>query len=249
MCRTSLQCNLSTGQWAIQARRLRVRVTLLAMTARARPPTDFPTPLERVGGFSYRTDSDQWEWSDAVARMHGYEPGAVTPTTELILTHKHDEDRLAVAEIVERVRRGAAPFSSRHRIVDTAGHTHHVVVVGEHVHDDDGQVIGTTGFYIDISEVLESDLQQTVNEVVATIEVHRAVINQAIGVIMWTYGVSAERAFDVLAWRSKDTNTKLRELARQFLDDIKAAPPGDSARAKVDHLLLTAHTRTDLPHG
>ena len=74
-------------------------------------------------------------------------------------------------------------------------------------------------------------------------------INQAIGVIMWTYGVSAERAFDVLAWRSKDTNTKLRELARQFLDDIKAAPPGDSARAKVDHLLLTAHTRTDLPHG
>lgn len=218
------------------------------MSEQARPPTDIPTVLERVGGFSYLAATDRWEWSDAVARMHGYEPGTVTPTTALILSHKHDEDRLAVAEIIEQVLRGDAPFSSRHRILDTAGHTHHVVV-GEHLRDDEDRVIGTTGFYIDITEVLDAQMQQTVTETVAAIEAQRAVINQAIGVIMWTYGVSAERAFEVLTWRSQHTNTKLRRIAAQFLADLTAgAPPGEKARDTVDHLLLTAHIPSDTPH-
>lgn len=139
------------------------------MTERVPPPTDYPMSLARVGGFSYLSATDRWEWSDAVARMHGYEPGTVAPTTELILSHKHDEDRLTVGEIIEQVLRGDAPFSSRHRILDTAGQTHHVVVVGEHVRDDDDRVIGTTGFYIDITEVIDTEMQQTVTEAVAAI--------------------------------------------------------------------------------
>ena len=64
---------------------------------------------------------DRWEWSDVVARMHGYEPGTVTPTTELILAHKHPDDRQHVAMLIEQVRRDGRSFSSRHRIVDTGG--------------------------------------------------------------------------------------------------------------------------------
>lgn len=217
---------------------------IVQVSEHARPPTDTPTVLQRVGGFSYLAATDRWEWSDAVAAMHGYAPGTVTPTTELILAHKHDEDRVAVAEIIDQVLRGEAPFSSRHRILDTAGHTHHVVVVGEHLRDADGQVSGTTGFYIDITEVIDAEVQHTVTEVVSTIEQHRAVINQALGIIMWAYGVTAERAFDVLTWRSQQTNTKLRRIAAQFVADITAlTSPGQSARDAVDHLLLTAHTR------
>lgn len=40
-------------------------------------------PPQRVGRFEYRYDTDTWTWSDTVARIHGYEPGEVTPTTEL----------------------------------------------------------------------------------------------------------------------------------------------------------------------
>jgi hypothetical protein len=39
----------------------------------------------RAGGFSYFTAEDRWEWSDAVAEIHGYTPGTVCPTTELVL--------------------------------------------------------------------------------------------------------------------------------------------------------------------
>jgi PAS domain S-box-containing protein len=199
--------------------------------------------FERVGSFRYLIDDDQWEWSDAVARMHGYQSGTITPTTELILSHKHPEDKPAVAEIIDQVLRHGAPFSSRHRIVDTEGNIRVVVVVGERLTAANGRVIGTTGFYIDITEVSDADLQRTVSERVATIEANRAIINQAIGILMWTYGVSAERAFDVLAWRSKQTNVKLRCIAEQLIRDLSAVPSPADARAAVDHALLTAHER------
>lgn len=35
------------------------------------------------GGFLYRRDSDQSEWSAAVARMHGYERGAIMLLTRV----------------------------------------------------------------------------------------------------------------------------------------------------------------------
>ena len=41
-----------------------------------------------AGSFKYDAREDRWEWSDEVAVMHGYEPGTVTPTTELVLSHK-----------------------------------------------------------------------------------------------------------------------------------------------------------------
>jgi PAS domain S-box-containing protein len=209
----------------------------------AHPDNAASEGFERVGSFRYLMADNRWEWSDTVARMHGYEPGTVTPTTELILSHKHPEDKPTVAEIIEQVLQHGAAFSSRHRIIDTKGNTRLVVVVGERLRDAQGQVIGTTGFYIDITEAFDADLQRTVSQVVATVEENRAVINQAMGIIMWTYGISADRAFDVLSWRSKETNTKLRYIAAQFLADLSTTPPSTTTRADVDHALLTAHER------
>ncbi|WP_156737654.1 PAS domain-containing protein, partial [Mycobacterium sp. E735] len=77
---------------------------------------------QRVGRFRFFLDGQRWEWSDAVARMHGYRPGQVEPTTDLLLKHKHPEDRERVAAVLDRVMRGK-PFSSRHRIIDTGGRT------------------------------------------------------------------------------------------------------------------------------
>ena len=48
--------------------------------------------LQRVGWFRFYFDDDRWEWSAQVERMHGYLPGSVTPTTEMVLAHKHPDD-------------------------------------------------------------------------------------------------------------------------------------------------------------
>jgi PAS domain S-box-containing protein len=201
-----------------------------------------------AGRFRYLTREDRWEWSDEVAVMHGYEPGTVTPTTELILSHKHPDDKPNVAELIEQVRRIGIPFSSRHRIIDTAGRVHVVVVAGDLCYDEDGKVMGTTGFYIDITDQFDADVRRSLDEIVATIAERRATINQAMGMLMLAYGVSPERAFEILAWRSQETNKKLRDIATCFVSEAAAAKllPTSGAN-QLDHILLTCHELIDSP--
>lgn len=195
-----------------------------------------------MGSFSFLTAENRWEWSDEVARMHGYEPGTVTPTTELVLSHKHPDDKPTVAQLIEQVRLQGVPFSSRHRIIDTAGKVHLVVVVGDRSYGPAGELVGSSGFYIDITDEFDADVQHSVNQVVETLDESRAAINRAIGILMLTHGLSAERAFDVLAWRSKQTNVKMRTIAAQFVAAAAASTPlSESDRNHIDHLLLTAH--------
>ncbi|WP_082974976.1 PAS and ANTAR domain-containing protein [Mycobacterium sp. 1245805.9] len=188
---------------------------------------------QRVGRFRFFLDGQRWEWSDAVARMHGYEPGQVEPTTELLLRHKHPDDRERVADVLDRVVNGK-PFSSRHRIIDAAGHTHCVVVAGDRMLDDTGELIGTSGFYVDVTDSLHSDITHVLEAVADA----RARIEQAKGVLMSAYGISADRAFEILAWRSQETNLKVRDLAARFLEAVagKASP---DTRTHIDHALLT----------
>ena len=187
---------------------------------------------QRVGSFRFYIDGQRWEWSENVERLHGYEPGAITPTTELILSHKHPDDRQDVANVLDRVIEGE-PFSSRHRIIDTAGRTHWVIVVGDRMLDEAGNVIGTSGFYVDFTETMQSDISAAVSKVSET----RAEIEQAKGLLMAVYGISADRAFDILVWRSQETNIKVRDLARRFITAMTGTLPG-GARAQVDHALL-----------
>ena len=85
-------------------------------------------------------------------------------------------------------------------------------------------------------------------EAVTDFTEHRALIEQAKGILMMTYGIPADRAFDILVWRSQMTNTKLRKLASQLVEDFPAelhVPSG--IRERADHLLLTAHQRVRAP--
>jgi hypothetical protein len=49
------------------------------------------SPLH-AGWYRFYFADERWEWSTQVAQIHGYEPGSVTPTTELVLSHKHPDD-------------------------------------------------------------------------------------------------------------------------------------------------------------
>lgn len=199
-----------------------------------------------MGSFRYLRNEDRWEWSDAVAQMHGYSPGQVRPTTALVMSHKHPDDAANVAALIEAMTGQGRPFSSRHRIVDTRGRIHPVVVIGERLRDATGAVIGSHGLYVDLSDVDDGD--HTVENAIAEFAEHRALIEQAKGVLMMTYGISADRAFDILVWRSQETNTKLRKLATQLIEDFTIelqVPAG--IRERADHLLLTAHQRVQTP--
>jgi PAS domain S-box-containing protein len=216
----------------------------------------FPGPSEpahgylNIGAFRFWFVGQRWEWSDEVARMHGYEPGEVEPTTELLLSHKHPDDRAHVQELLDYALQSEESFSSRHRFIDTAGTVHDAIVVADRMLDESGAVVGTAGYYIDLTNTFDEARQQVLDTALPDLFESRAAIEQAKGVLMYVYRVSAEQAFRVLQWRSQETNVKLRALARQLLAEVAALPaPATLLQSQFDHLLLTAHERIPAEPG
>ncbi|MFD5178062.1 PAS and ANTAR domain-containing protein [Nocardia sp. NPDC058379] len=207
-----------------------------------------------VGTFTFWFTTRRWEWSPEVFRMHGYAPGEVEPTTELLLSHKHPEDRDVVAELISRTITEGEPFSSRHRFIDTSGRVHAVMVVADRVLNDDGETVGTTGYYLDLTDTVHAAAAAggaaAVTEVVGGVVAARAVIEQAKGVLMRMYGIDADQAFKVLVWRSQEANLKLRAVAAQVIADLALVPPPPPETITAfDHLLLTSHERIDPADG
>ncbi len=189
---------------------------------------------QRVGRFAYRYDDDTWTWSDAVARMHGYQPGEIEPTTELILSHKHPDDLERVKGLLAQ---SVAPFSSRHRIRTTTGEIRKVVVVGEPVTDADGRTVATRGFYIDITESFNNDLQESISDELPVIVSHREIIEQAKGMLMLLYQLNADAAFELMKWRSQELNVKLLSVAEKLIVELPNLLDAQPAtRAPIDQL-------------
>lgn len=200
---------------------------------------------QRVGWFRLHFEDQRWEWSEEVQRLHGYEPGTMTPTTDLVLSHKHPEDRPRVAALIDTMlgnRRGA--FSTRHRIVDTAGVVHQVVVVGDQFCDDEGKVVGNYGFYVDVTPESRTDREDSITAKAAAIAERRGTIEQAKGMLMVVYGLDEDAAFNVLKSLSQVHNIKLGLLAQQIAEDFSTLGEAHvAARPEFDQLLLTAHLR------
>ena len=150
-------------------------------------------------------------------------PARVTPTTDLVLAHKHPDDRGQVAATIDQILTTHEAFSTRHRIIDTGGNVRHVVVVGDQLFDDQGEVIGTHGFYVDVSPLPEQVQEDLVTAKLAEISENRAVIEQTKGMLMLIYSIDDNAAFNLLKWLSQEANVKLRLLAEQISEDFRLA--------------------------
>jgi hypothetical protein len=200
--------------------------------------------------FHFSFDQNRWEWSAATAQLHGYRPDEVVPDADLVLSHQHPGDRRSVATTLHEIRRSSRPRSSRHRLVDAKGDLHHVIVVGDPVHDERGAVTGVRGFYVETSAPRDAAREQSLTDAVTEITEARAVIEQAKGMLMVIYRIDADAAFELLKWRSQVTNTKLRALSERIAAAFLAmdSETTEARRPEHDNVLLTAHLRA-VPGG
>ncbi|MBV7705621.1 PAS and ANTAR domain-containing protein [Nocardia nova] len=202
---------------------------------------------DHVGWFRFWFADQRWEWSDEVAQMYGYQGADTQPTTELLISHKHPDDREELAASIAISVKTGDPICGQHRIVDADGDTHDIIVVGEQLTDDDGAVVGASGYFVDVTETIAEERNDALSEVLPEVIESRAVIEQAKGALTLAYGISPEQAFRVLSWRSQETNTKLRDLAAQFMQEFRRLNGENTAlRSRVDHIVLTAHRL--IPH-
>ncbi|MDV6278358.1 ANTAR domain-containing protein [Rhodococcus erythropolis] len=80
---------------------------------------------------------------------------------------------------------------------------------------------GSSGFYIDVAETLDRTVKESVDELVDEISSSRGAIEQAKGMLI-AYGISAERAFNILIWCSQQRNVKLRHISEQLITRARA---------------------------
>ena len=98
--------------------------------------------------------------------------------------------------------------------------------------------MATHGFYVDVTPS-ERERQDQVTAAVTRITEARAGIEQAKGMLMLIYGMEEAAAFELLKWRSQETNVKLRLLAGQVASDFVVLSSSEilPPRSAYDQLL------------
>lgn len=184
-----------------------------------------PIPLEAVatgrsaaiGHYHYDIVRGCWEWDDQLYEIHGYVPGEVRVDLDLILSHKHPDDRDEASQVIEAALLGGEPFSAYQRIITTDGRVRNVVKVGTGIVDEHRHVVALDGFYIDLTSHVRHHEVTAADEAVAAATEHRAAIEQAKGMIMVTHRLDADAAFAVLSWWSMKANMKLHLIAERLV--------------------------------
>jgi len=181
----------------------------------------------QTGRFVYHVAEERWEWDDDVYAIHGYAPGEVEPTSELIMSHKHEQDRELVEETLARARVSGEPFNIYYRIV-VRDQVRRVVLVGEGEHDEpaspDGAAVAgprvadrLVGYYLDLTPEMEAESSAAADAAVAASAKARDTIEQAKGILMLGYGLDADAAFAMLKWWSRNRNVKVRDVADRLI--------------------------------
>ncbi|MBX7444992.1 MULTISPECIES: PAS and ANTAR domain-containing protein [unclassified Arthrobacter] len=188
-----------------------------------RPPTVCPS-----GTFELDVASGNMQWSEGLFGIHGLGKGEVVPTFELLMAHKHPSDRDRVRELWMDLLAGGGQGALLHRVIDAKGRERRVFSAIQVEADASGRVARAHGFMVDITQSLRIESQNAASEAIEGVYAHKAVIEQAKGIVMGLLGVEAEAAFDILADQSQHINVKLHVVADGL---VKSAAEGKAREA------------------
>jgi hypothetical protein len=169
------------------------------------------------GTFHLDLASGRCEWSDGLFAIHGYARGEIVPTAELIMAHKHPEDREPIRQLINEIRSSGGQGALFHRIIDSKGQEHRVLTVAQ---AGEGQepVAVIHGVVVDLTRTVAAEASREAAAAVAGAYANKATIEQAKGIIMGRLDVRASEAFTILAARSQHTNMKLAAVAAELVD-------------------------------
>jgi hypothetical protein len=193
---------------------------------------DGPQP---VGRYALDVPAGKWWWSDELFAMHGFVPGEVVPTTELMLAHKHPDDLSRVQGVLAEVTSRGTPFSCTHRIIDAHGRTRTLGVVGQGDLDPGtGAVTRVTGYFMDLTETHGARVREEASAAIRASASHRAAIEQAKGAVMVLYGLSEDEAFALLRDHSSITNEPVRSIAARLIASMADLGGSTATREDLD---------------
>ncbi len=198
-----------------------------------------------VGWFRWDLRTDEWEWSDGMYQIHRMNPGEITPTLEVLLAHKHPDDRPFIRATLDQAIVDGRPYSYRHRIIDMSGTEHTVITAGEGDLDGSGAVVALHGSLIDITSTVTDGAHELAGELYLRAVENRAAIEQVKGAFIAVYGLSDDEAFALLRWHSQRSNIKIHHLAARILDRIGQPDLADQPVRRKITIALTGISRQE----
>jgi len=201
---------------------------------------DGSQPTGAVGHYVYSVEGDEWTWSSGLYTMHGYAPHEIPVSTEVILEHKHPEDRSRALAVLETALEDGQPFSCYHRIIDRSQRVRSVLSVGHGVEGADGGVVRVEGYFVDLTQVRRDETEAEVQTALARVAEHREAIDEAKGMVMIATGCSSDAAFACLRRYSQAANMKLHDIAHKLVDAVSPTNRGSD---------LVIPLLEDLVHG
>ena len=186
------------------------------------------TSADAVGTFDLDLATGQMTWSQLLYDLHGLVPEVDEPTPTVLFDSVVGEDRERARAQFHRGAQAGGLFSVRYQMVDRQGHTHELVIAAE-AWGMEGDASYVSGFVLDVTRPLEDHM----NQAVAASAQHRAVIEQAKGVVMLALRVPEDAAFRALRGLSNTHNVRLASLAEQLIEHVSTGSPTDSTPAEV----------------
>ena len=216
-----------------------------------------------IGRFVADSVSGWWSWSDAVFEIFGYPARSVAPSWSLIIKHVPEEDRAVAQTGYELATTRVGPFCWSHRI-HVGDAMRSILVLGETSPLDGvnsfkrtGQYSGQLsenqrrhaglyleGYVIDLTVLRAEGARGAATEAVQSSARHRAVIEQAKGALMLTFGLSADAAFALLTWHSQRSNRKVRAIAADLMAHVHEDElSGQRLRLAMERILTNGEVR------
>ncbi|PJI90961.1 PAS and ANTAR domain-containing protein [Luteimicrobium subarcticum] len=202
--------------------------------------------VQDAGRFRLDLTTGRWWWSDEIYAMHGFERGEVVPSTEVLIAHKHPDDRTQVDHVLRGAQQSGEPFSAVHRIIDADDRTRTIAIVGQGLRDESGEVTRITGYFIDLTGAQSRSTQEQATAAIEAAAASRGSIEQAKGIVMAVLGGDADAAFEVLREASNARNQRLRAVAAELVSDVAQRAP-DAGALTVEELVQVLGSAADRP--
>jgi ANTAR domain len=208
----------------------------------------------RVGRFLGRPQTDQWVWDDQLDAILGCLHGGESAPLQTLLQHVVDEERSLVADAFRAAVEQGDPVMVSCRLHTADRGSVRSVLIAAEVSDDepkeqsmsallrtDGLAAVTgpwlAGQMVDLTTLRLGATRAATNHAVSEAAKHRAVIEQAKGILMVTHRLDADTAFELLRRHSQNTNTKVQDLAAHLVAHAARLHLDETIRAQLDPLL------------
>ncbi len=113
--------------------------------------------LAHVGSWEVDLKTHVARWTDELYRIHGYEPGEITPSYEFFLSTVHSDDRDDVYRMTQGAIVDGNPFEGQFRIVRPDGSMRWLHAVSALLKDEKGSPCRLWGAAQDITERVKAD--------------------------------------------------------------------------------------------